>query len=186
MLRFYFYSFTPPTQCALGTWALSPVPPFSTLRKCLAPSLPSSRPPSLPPWGRGSRAMACLQRVYEVSPSPSSLDMLFPARHLPCFLGLPTMGYTLSAAALLPSLCLGLHVHSDKGRISGCPRVATAFVEVSLSRTAEPPLPQGPQASQRGQELSFAAVCVTARYSTSNPGIHSFIHSPTSSFQYIY
>lgn len=56
---------------------------FFFFPRALANSASGKPPGSLPPWGRGSRAMSCLQGVYRVSPTPV-LNM--PAHYPPCFL----------------------------------------------------------------------------------------------------
>lgn len=58
-------------------------------------------PGSLPPWGRGSRAMSCLWVVYRVSPTPV-LNM--PAHYPPCFLP-DCQTLMISPPSCSPSCC---------------------------------------------------------------------------------
>lgn len=78
-------------------------------------------PPSL---GRGSRGTSCLQRVYEVSPTPSFLNMLFPCS-LPALL--PPRLPTACPVTPICSQCLCHHSTCTyiftvtQRKISGCP-----------------------------------------------------------------
>lgn len=94
--------------------------------------------------------MTCMQRVYEVLPTPPFQNISL-SHHFPSFFWgcqqcilschLPQM--------LLPPLCLSLHVHSDKEKKSvGAHEWQQLLWKVSPSRMAEPPLLQWAQASQ--------------------------------------
>lgn len=147
---------------ALGTSALSPTPPFSA----------SGRPPgSLPPQGRGSRGMSCLQRVYEVHPLLHSQTCFFPARYLPCFLlgcqqHIILSPSTTRAPTTTARACIST-VNIKKKKNRQCPRVVVASLEASLDKVAEPTFLHGAQDSWRRERAVF----------------YSSIYSSTCSFQ---
>lgn len=98
----------------------------------------------LPLWGGGSRAMSCLRRVYEVSPTPSFLLITLPASS---WAASNALYHLHLQRELLASLCRCLYFPSDLKKTIKRPWVAAAHG----SRSPQPAFLCGAHASLKAR-----------------------------------